>query len=164
MQSPPFLPLAWRIASIACGHRANTAVADIFSKQERSRIMARVRGVNTKPEKVVRSLLHGLGYRFRLHVNELPGKPDIVLVRHRKIIFVHGCFWHGHRRCRRSQRPSSNKRFWNQKLSGNIERDKQHLRKLRRLGWRTLVVWECQTRQLPHLARIVSQFMEREFH
>jgi len=123
--------------------------------------MARVRGVNTKPEKVVRSFLHTLGYRFRLHVNDLPGKPDIVLVRHRKIIFVHGCFWHGHRGCRRSQRPSSNRGFWNKKLSGNIERDKKHIRTLRRLGWRTLVIWECQTRQLSTVARIVGQFMQR---
>lgn len=119
---------------------------DIFSQQKRSLIMAAVKGSDTKPELLVRSVLHRLGYRFRLHRKDLPGRPDIVLTKHNKVIFVHGCFWHGHKGCKRAGRPTSNADFWNEKLTRNIERDKRNISDLRKLGWRCLVVWECETR------------------
>jgi DNA mismatch endonuclease (patch repair protein) len=87
-----------------------------------------------------------MGFRFRLHQRYLPGNPDIVLPRHGRVIFVHGCFWHGHKKCSRSKRPTTNKRFWNKKLDGNIERDRRFQIELRRLGWKVLVVWQCETR------------------
>ncbi|HOX38615.1 MAG TPA: very short patch repair endonuclease [Candidatus Brocadiia bacterium] len=106
--------------------------------------MARVKGKNTKPEKVVRSLLHKMGYRFRLHVSSLPGNPDIVLPRHRKIVFVNGCFWHGHKKCRKGALPKSNPEFWAKKLAQNVKRDVRVRRQLRGNGWRILTLWECE--------------------
>ena len=114
---------------------------DVFSREKRSQIMSRVSGKNTKPELVVRSLLHNMGYRFRLHRKDFPGKPDITLPKHKKVIFVHGCFWHGHINCPRSKRPTSNKTFWLEKLDKNMERDKVSINNLKELGWNVLVVW-----------------------
>lgn len=133
---------------------------DIFSKERRSRIMSRIAGSNTRPEIVVRKLLHGMGYRFRLHDKKLPGKPDIVLPRHRKVIFVHGCFWHGHLGCRRSKLPSSNVEFWGRKIAGNIERDKKNLETLAVLGWKVLIVWSCQMGKVEPLKEKLKGFME----
>lgn len=121
-------------------------MTDVFTRQKRSHIMSLVKGSNTKPELLVRSVLHRLGFRFRLHRRDLPGCPDIVLPKHHKVIFVHGCFWHGHKGCKRAGRPASNAEFWNAKLTRNIERDRQNISDLRKLGWRSLVVWECETR------------------
>jgi len=121
--------------------------------------MSRVKGRDTKPEILVRSVVHGMGYRFRVHRKDLPGNPDIVLPKHGKVIFVHGCFWHGHKRCPRSKRPSSNKRFWNRKLDGNIERDKRFQRKLRRTGWKVLVVWQCETKKPERLLAKLERFL-----
>ncbi len=121
--------------------------------------MSRVKGKNTSPERIVRSFVHGLGYRFRLHVRDLPSKPDIVLPRHGKVIFVHGCFWHGHKRCLRSGRPATNKAFWKKKLDGNIERDEKNRRRLRRMGFHVLVVWECQVKSGAFEPR-VTKFLE----
>lgn len=112
--------------------------------------MSRVKGRNTKPELFVRSLVHRMGYRFRLHRRDLPGVPDLVLPRHRKIIFVHGCFWHQHEGCSRANRPSTNKKFWNDKLDANVKRDQENLDALAKMGWVTLIIWECETRQ-PHV-------------
>jgi DNA mismatch endonuclease (patch repair protein) len=134
-------------------------MADKVSPQQRSRMMSRVKGKDTSPEKKVRSTIHQMGYRFRLHRKDLPGKPDIVLPRHGKIIFVHGCFWHGHEGCKRSKRPSSNTEFWNKKLSRNKERDKQNLESLRRSGWDVLVVWECQVKDREQLRAILERFL-----
>jgi DNA mismatch endonuclease (patch repair protein) len=106
--------------------------------------MSHVKGRDTQPEKRVRSLLHGLGYRFRLHRSDLPGKPDIVLPRHRKIIFVHGCFWHQHPGCRRAARPDDNRDFWDRKLDTTIARDARNLAALREAGWGVLIVWQCE--------------------
>jgi DNA mismatch endonuclease (patch repair protein) len=127
-------------------------MADVFSKEKRSWLMSRVKGRNTKPEILVRSLLHRMGFRFRLHCRELPGNPDIVLRRHKSVVFVHGCFWHGHKKCRKAIRPTSNTSFWNKKLDQNKERDSRFRRALKRLGWRTLVIWECETRKPIKLA------------
>lgn len=132
---------------------------DRFSPEDRSRLMSRVKGRDTKPELVVRKTLHAMGYRFRLQRRDLPGRPDIVLPRHRKAIFVHGCFWHGHPDCPRAKRPASNTDFWNQKLSRNIERDMRNLSDLERLGWQVLTVWECETRKPDFLRRKLEEFL-----
>jgi len=136
-------------------------MADTFTPEERSRIMSKVRSKDTKPEKVVRSLLHKSGFRFRLHRDDLPGRPDIVLPKHQKVIFVHGCFWHGHEGCKRSSRPESNVEYWDKKLDRNIERDRRNRRDLRRLGWKVLVVWECETKRYRHLVRKIKRFLEK---
>lgn len=136
-------------------------VADILSRAERSEMMARIRSRNTKPELIVRSLLHRLGYRFRLHSAELPGHPDIVLPRYRTIILVHGCFWHRHPRCRYAYTPQSNQSFWLAKLEANRQRDRLTLRKLRNLGWNVLVVWECESRNLSALTTRLIRSLQR---
>lgn len=122
--------------------------------------MSRVRNRDTTPERTVRSLLHRLGYRFRLHRRRLPGHPDIVLPRHRKVIFVHGCFWHGHEGCRRGRRPAANADFWERKLATNKERDALAVKKLGSQGWNSLVVWECQTRNAEELAERLLGFLQ----
>jgi DNA mismatch endonuclease, patch repair protein len=135
-------------------------MTDVFSPRERSAIMSRIKGKDTKPEKLVRSLLHGMGYRFRLHVSELPGKPDIVLARHRKVVLVNGCFWHGHGACRKGKLPKSNSEFWEEKIGKNIERDRKVRRLLQREGWKVLTVWECQTKNGSKLASKLESFLE----
>jgi DNA mismatch endonuclease (patch repair protein) len=120
---------------------------DVFPKEKRSQIMANIKGKDTKPEKVVRSLLHKMGYRFRLHRRDLPGNPDIVLPKYKKVIFVHGCFWHGHAGCPRAKRPNTNKAFWNEKLTKNIDRDNRNQQKLKKLGWDYLIIWQCQIKK-----------------
>jgi len=134
-------------------------MADIFTSEKRSWIMSRVKGTNTKPEVIIRSIIHRMGFRFRLHRKDLPGKPDIVLSRHKKVIFVHGCFWHGHRNCRRSARPSTNRDFWNNKLSGNVKRDKKKIRELRKLGWKVLVIWECGLKKIDRIESKLTRFL-----
>lgn len=121
--------------------------------------MSRVKGRDTRPEKLVRSLLHRMGYRFRLHRKDLPGKPDVVLPRHRKIVFVHGCFWHGHEGCRRASRPKSNAEFWNRKIDANIERDVRTQRELESSGWKVLTVWQCETRNVEALRERLETFL-----
>ena len=119
---------------------------DQFSPAERSRIMRAVKSGDTSPELAVRRLVHSLGYRYRLHGRDLPGRPDLVLPRLGKAIFVHGCFWHRHRCAAGQSTPASRIDYWKAKFARNVERDRSSLRKLRRLGWSVLVVWECQTR------------------
>lgn len=135
---------------------------DVYGKRKRSEIMARVKGRDTKPELLVRSIVHSLGYRFRIYRRDLPGNPDITLPKHRKIIFVHGCFWHGHKRCTRAARPTTNIAFWRKKLDLNIERDKRNIRQLRKDGWRVFVVWQCQTRKPETLKRTLYKFLNEE--
>lgn len=137
-------------------------MTDVFSREKRSWIMSRVKGRNTKPEILVRSFIHRMGYRFRIHRRDLPGNPDIVLPCHSKVIFVHGCFWHGHKSCLRSKRPSTNQIFWNKKLDGNIERDKQYRRELLQMGWKVFAVWECETRTPLKLLRKLERFLHDE--
>jgi len=120
-------------------------MADTLSPQERSQLMSRIRGKNTKPELVVRKLLHSMSYRFRLHRRDLLGNPDIVLPRHGVCIFVHGCFCHLHRHCKHARLPKTSSEWWRKKLEGNAARDKRHAAALRRLGWRVITIWECQT-------------------
>ena len=125
----------------------------------RSRMMSRVKPKDTKPELTVRSTLHGLGFRFRLHRDDLPGKPDIVLPRLRKVILVHGCFWHQHRGCSRARRPRTNTEFWNTKLDRNVARDLENYADLEFLSWSYLVIWECETRQTERLVRRLMEFL-----
>jgi len=123
-------------------------MADKFLKDERSWIMSQVHSYNTSPEIKVRKLLHSMGFRFRLHRKDLPGKPDIVLPKYQTVIFVHGCFWHGCPSCHRARiRPKANSEYWNKKLDRNMQRDKENQVSLDALGWRTLVVWECETKK-----------------
>jgi DNA mismatch endonuclease (patch repair protein) len=133
-------------------------MTDTHTKEQRSRNMARVKNKNTAPELLVRSLLHRMGYRFRLHRRDLPGSPDIVLPRHKKVIFVHGCFWHGHD-CPRGRRPSTNREFWDVKLDRNIERDRSAQRELNKIGWKTLVIWQCQTKNEDELRVQLQDFL-----
>ncbi|MCI0640790.1 MAG: very short patch repair endonuclease [Gemmataceae bacterium] len=119
-------------------------MADTFTKAERSRIMAAVKSKDTTPEMVVRRLVHGMGYRFRLHVRGLPGTPDLVLPRLGAVINVSGCFWHMHG-CGRCRIPAARRKYWVAKLARNAARDRKNRARLKRLGWKVLVVWECQT-------------------
>ncbi|NWJ42006.1 MAG: DNA mismatch endonuclease Vsr [Geothrix sp.] len=122
--------------------------------------MKRIKGKDTAPELIVRSLCHRLGYRFRLHMKELPGSPDLVFPRLKKVIFVHGCFWHRHGNgCRKSTMPAVNIAFWNKKFDSNLIRDRRAQRQLRRLGWSVKVVWECQTTDAEGLAIRLSTFL-----
>lgn len=132
---------------------------DVYTPEKRSWIMGRVKGRDTKPEILVRSMIHRMGLRFRLHRRDLPGSPDIVLPKHKKIIFVHGCFWHGHKGCLRSKRPITNIEFWNKKLDQNIERDKRFQRILKEAGWDVLVVWQCETSKPDKLLRKLGRFL-----
>lgn len=138
---------------------------DFVSKGKRSAIMRGVKPLNTKPEIRVRSLLHRFGYRFRIHVAGLPGKPDIVLRKHNVVIFVHGCFWHQHSFCREGQRrPTSNMAFWNKKFAANLARDKKHEAALRGQGWRVVVIWECEVRDDKALAKAVRSVFSSRPH
>jgi len=130
-----------------------------LSKIERSKVMAAVKSRDTAPEMIVRRLVHQLGYRFRLHRRDLPGTPDLVLPRLKKIINVHGCFWHMHVCQRRRANPVQNAGYWARKRLGNVERDRRNLRRLRREGWDVLIVWECQTRDLLKLRNTVARFL-----
>src|ERR1700744_2956523 len=117
---------------------------DIWSKEKRSAVMSKIRSQNTKPEKTLRSWFYANGLRFRIHRKDLPGKPDIVIAKYKTVIFVHGCFWHYHKDCREGRIPSTNSKFWEEKLLKNIQRDEKHQLKLKELGWKVIVVWECE--------------------
>jgi len=132
---------------------------DTISKEARSALMSRIRSKDTKPELTVRSMLHRLGYRFRLHRKDLPGRPDIVLPRHHKIILVHGCFWHGHI-CNLASNPKSNEQYWTEKIARNRSRDARTLKELRALGWEVLELWECEIRAARGLEERISAFMK----
>lgn len=118
-------------------------MVDVVDPATRSRMMSGIRGKNTKPELLVRRYLHGAGLRFRLHVKELPGKPDLVFPKYKTVVFVHGCFWHQHPGCKYAYVPKNNSAFWVSKLSSNRERDAKAIEALKALGWRPLVIWEC---------------------
>ena len=137
---------------------------DKISRQARSRNMSAIRGSNTKPEIRVRSILHSMGFRFRLHQSDLPGKPDIVLRKRNTVIFVHGCFWHRHLNCRNSTTPKTNKDFWMRKFSDNTERDSRNQKLLELMGWRVLIIWECETADTVQLKKIISEFFSEKIH
>ena len=131
-------------------------MADVLTPEQRSRCMAAIRSRDTTPELRVRRALHVLGYRYRLHRSDLPGKPDIVLSRFRTVIFIHGCFWHMHDCKIGRPKPATNASFWEEKRCRNAVRDTQNVQALRREGWRVFTVWECQTRSAELLARAVT--------
>ena len=136
-------------------------MADRVSAEKRSAIMRAIRSKGMKPEMTVRRLVHGMGYRYRLHRHDLPGRPDIVFPGRRKIIFMHGCFWHQHHdpNCKRAHTPRSNADYWEPKLERNRARDEEHRAKLREMGWDELVIWECELKDLDKLAARISRFL-----
>ncbi len=134
---------------------------DIITSEGRSRLMAKIRGKDTRPEMVVRRLVHGLGYRYRLHRKDLPGSPDLVFPGRRKAIFVHGCFWHRHPGCKLAYMPSTRRNFWKSKFENNIERDRKSVKALEELGWDILLVWECETRNPDSLPEKLTKFLEQ---
>lgn len=121
--------------------------------------MSRIRNRDTAPEKAVRSLLHRLGYRFRLHREDFPGKPDIVLPRFHTVIFVHGCFWHRHRGCKYAYIPKSRTEFWEQKFTDNVECDRRSGQSIRKLGWRVIIIWECEISNLSSLSKKIRRLL-----
>jgi DNA mismatch endonuclease, patch repair protein len=133
---------------------------DVFDRKQRSAVMRAVKSKNTTPEIKVRKLLHAAGYRFRLHRDDLPGKPDITFPGKRAVIFIHGCFWHQHPGCPHAARPSSNNEYWTRKLDRNVERDKRNIAALEESGWKVLVLWECQIKSAEHLTKI-ERFLGR---
>jgi DNA mismatch endonuclease, patch repair protein len=132
---------------------------DTLTKEHRSWNMSRIKSRDTNPEKTVRSLLHNLNYRFRIHRKDLPGKPDIVLPRYKTVIFVHGCFWHRHRNCKYAYTPKSRVDFWQQKFEENQQRDRRAKHQLQKLGWRVVTVWECETKQIQTLSRRIKRLL-----
>ena len=132
---------------------------DTLSPQERSERMGRVLSKHTMPELIVRSVTYGLGYRYRLHARNLPGKPDLVFPSRRKAIFVHGCFWHRHEGCPLARLPKSKLEFWVPKLEGNRKRDLQKQAALREAGWEFITIWECQLRNRNRIASVVREFL-----
>lgn len=140
-------------------------MTDIVDSRRRSEMMAGIRGRDTAPERAVRRVAHRMGLRFRLHRKDLPGRPDLVFPRHRLAVFVHGCFWHRHEGCRYAYTPKSRAAFWTRKFAGNVARDRRNEDALRDLGWRVLIVWECEARDAEavgmRLARCVRPVGER---
>jgi len=132
-------------------------MTDIWSKEKRSEVMSRIRGKNTKPEIILRSQLFKRGFRFRIHKKNLPGKPDIVLAKYRTVIFVHGCFWHYHKDCKEGRIPSTNSKYWKEKLIKNVEKDNRHIRELEGLRWRVIVIWECEIEK--HLKQTLEKIV-----
>ena len=117
---------------------------DTITKERRSLNMSKIRSKDTLPELLIRKALWRMGYRYRLHYKELPGKPDIVIVKHRIVIFVHGCFWHRHKNCIEASRPKTNSEYWEAKINKNVERDKKHKTEIKKLGWTVIFIWECK--------------------
>ena len=136
-------------------------MVDVVSRKKRSQMMSGIRSVNTKPEMIVRSLLHSLGLRFRVHTKIENWKPDIVLKRHKTVILVHGCYWHRHNGCKYCYTPKTRVEFWNEKFQTNVERDKKSKRLLRKLGWKVIVVWECETKNIEKLERRLKRHFNR---
>lgn len=133
---------------------------DRLDPASRSENMRRIRGKDTAPELQLRRLVHSMGYRYRLHDKRLPGTPDLVFRSRRKVIFVHGCFWHLHTKCKQARIPSTRLDYWVPKLTRNAERDREHTRRLGKLGWQVLVIWECQLRDADKLSQRVRRFLD----
>ena len=140
--------------------RRSAAMVDFVSPEKRSKIMRGVRSKDTRPEKLVRSMLHMRGYRFRLHDPKLPGKPDITLPRYQAALFVHGCFWHNHEGCPSGRIPTSNMEYWETKIARTKARDRTHSETLVDMGWRVLVVWECELCDMVALLGRIEDFLQ----
>lgn len=141
--------------------KADRLMTDRISPEHRSWNMSRIRNRDTKPELIVRSLLHRMGYRFRLHRKDLPGNPDIVLPKYQTVIFVHGCFWHRHKGCKFAYTPQSRVEFWNDKFAANRRRDASVMTSLTELGWNTVIIWECQVSNASYLTRVLARELRR---
>lgn len=139
--------------------RRSSRTAELGALDHRSWNMSRIRGKNTKPELTVRRLLHAEGFRYRLHAADLPGRPDIVFRSRKKVIFVHGCFWHQHDGCRNAVMPKTRTEFWSEKLGKNVNRDQVVLDQLREKGWTALIIWECQTSQPEIVTEMLKEFL-----
>lgn len=135
-------------------------MTDVFPSEKRSWIMSQVREKNTSPELKVRSLIHRLGFRFRLHRKDLPGTPDLVFPSRKKVIFVHGCFWHGHDCARGHRVPKTNSEYWIEKIHRNTVRDVKHQADLKALGWNVMVIWECEIRTPEIVSRKIFHFLQ----
>ena len=133
---------------------------DIISKQNRSYNMSRIKANDTKPELIVRKVLLKNGYRYRLHSKKVVGKPDIIFEKRKKIIFVHGCFWHRHENCKYSTFPKTNKAFWNKKFDDNIKRDETVKKQLLEMGYKVMIIWECQTKDMCSLEAKILEFVD----
>jgi DNA mismatch endonuclease (patch repair protein) len=143
--------------SIVAEHLRDVERMDTLTAEARSERMSRVRSRNTKPELAVRRLLHGMGYRYRVHGTHLPGSPDLVFTKRRKVILIHGCFWHRHPGCKNTRLPKSKLAFWTRKFEENQRRDAENLQRLSEAGWSTLVLWECEVKRLSdHVERITT--------
>ena len=135
-------------------------VADTLTPNERSKRMSLIRGKDSSPELKLRRLVHGMGFRYRLHVKDLPGKPDLVFPSRRAVIFMHGCFWHRHPGCKLARMPKSKSDFWRSKLEGNRERDLRNQEMLKKLGWHVLVIWECEMENIEKVSNKVREFLQ----
>ncbi|QHF09498.1 DNA mismatch endonuclease Vsr [Pseudomonas syringae UB303] len=134
--------------------------ADVFMPEQRSKVMAKIKCKNTKPEMIVRSTCHRMGLRFRLHRVDLPGKPDLVFTKRKLCLFVHGCFWHQHPGCKYAYQPKSRPEFWVPKLQKNVIRDENAKDSLEALGWKVAVIWECQTKKIDEVESIIKEIIE----
>lgn len=134
-------------------------MTDKLTPEKRSWNMSRIRSKNTRTETEVRSLVHSMGFRYRLHRKDLPGKPDIVLPKYKTVVFVHGCFWHRHKGCKITTTPKSNTEFWKEKFAYNVKRDIEHQKKLKEMGWKVLIVWQCELKNKEDLASKVRRFL-----
>lgn len=134
-------------------------MTDTLSQKERSKRMSLIRGTGSAPEMKLRRLVHRMGFRYRLHVKELPGKPDLVFPSRCAVIFMHGCFWHRHKGCKLARLPKSKLEFWKPKLEANRKRDLRNQRQLKALGWRVLIVWECEMADIEGVSEIVREFL-----
>lgn len=130
-----------------------------LSMTQRSWNMSQIRSKDTKPERIVRSLLHSLGFRFRLHSKELPGKPDLTLKKYKTVIFVNGCFWHHHKNCKRATFPKTNKDYWIPKIKRNLQRDRDNEHQLKKMGWKVITIWECQVMKIDELTHIINKVL-----
>lgn len=132
-------------------------MTDHLTKVRRSWNMSRIQSKDTKPEKIIRSLLHRMGYRFCLYRKDLPGKPDIVLPKYKTVVFVHGCFWHRHKKCKRCTTPSTNKQYWLNKFIRNQAKDKLNIQQLKDIGWKTIILWECEVNNIEKMTSILNR-------
>lgn len=139
-------------------------MADFMTRAQRSNAMSAVRGTETEIEKFLRSQLHRQGFRFRKNVKDLPGRPDIVLPRHRSVVFVHGCFWHHHKNCKRSKLPDTRRTFWAKKIGDNVKRDQRQISDLRKEGWQVLLIWECELKDPKTQGRALDSLVMKLKH
>ncbi len=135
-------------------------MSDIYSKEKRSQIMRKIKGKNTKPEIKVRKWLHQKGFRFRLHRQDLPGKPDIVLPKYKTVIFINGCFWHQHQGCQKASTPKTNQEWWKEKFKENTERDQRNQDKLTEMGWKVIVIWECEIKTGKYIEQLEANIFK----